>query len=39
MSGISSRTTNGKVTKMVASAMPGSAKMIFTSWPASHDPK
>ena len=32
MSGISSRATNGKVTKMVASTMPGTAKMICTSW-------
>ena len=28
ISGISSRATNGKVTKMVASTMPGTAKMI-----------
>ena len=31
ISGISSRATNGKVTKTVASTMPGSAKMIFRS--------
>ena len=32
ISGISSRATNGNVTKMVASTMPGSAKMIWMSW-------
>ena len=31
ISGISSRATNGKVTKMVASTMPGTAKMILMS--------
>ena len=31
ISGISSRATKGKVTKIVASTMPGTAKMIFRS--------
>ena len=38
ISGISSRATKGKVTKMVASAMPGRAKMILMSWSSSHSP-
>ncbi len=38
MSGISSRATNGKVTKMVASTMPGTAKMIWMSCSRSHGP-
>ena len=36
ISGISSRATNGKVTKIVASTMPGTAKMILMSCAASH---
>ena len=32
ISGISSRATKGKVTKIVASTMPGTAKMILMSW-------
>ncbi len=39
ITGMSSRATKGKVTNMVASAMPGTAKMIFTSWLASQGPK
>ena len=38
MSGMSSRATNGKVTNSVASTMPGTAKMIWTSCAASHGP-
>ena len=38
ISGISSRATNGKVTKIVASTMPGTAKMILMSCAASHGP-
>ncbi|EDT00985.1 hypothetical protein BamIOP4010DRAFT_5511 [Burkholderia ambifaria IOP40-10] len=38
ISGISSRATNGNVTKIVASTMPGTAKMICTSWSCSHGP-
>ena len=38
ISGISSRATNGKVTKTVASTMPGSAKITFRSWSRSHSP-
>ena len=38
INGIISRATKGKVTKVVASTMPGSAKMIFTSMPRSHVP-
>ena len=39
ISGISSRATKGKVTKMVASTMPGTAKMIWMSWAISHGPE
>ena len=38
ISGISSRATNGKVTKIVASTMPGTAKMILMSCACSHGP-
>ncbi len=38
ISGISSRATNGKVMNMVASTMPGTAKMIFTPCSMSHGP-
>ena len=38
ISGISSRATNGKVTKIVASTMPGTAKMIWMSCAASQGP-
>src|SRR5205814_920623 len=38
MSGISSRATYGKVTNMVASMMPGSAKMMLRSCSRSHTP-
>ena len=38
ISGISSRATKGKVTKMVASTMPGTAKMILMSCSASQGP-
>ena len=38
ISGISSRATNGNVTKIVASTMPGTAKMILMSCAASHGP-
>src|SRR5258708_2079885 len=38
MSGISSRATKGKVTKMVASTMPGRAKMILTACSESQEP-
>ena len=38
MSGISSRATNGTVTKSVASTMPGTAKMIRTPCAMSHSP-
>ena len=38
ISGISSRATNGKVTKTVASTMPGTAKITFRSWSRSHSP-
>ena len=36
MSGMSSRATKGNVTKMVASTMPGTAKMILMSCSCSH---
>ena len=39
ISGISSRATNGKVTKIVARTIPGTAKMILMSCSASHGPK
>ena len=39
ISGISSRATKGKVTKIVASTMPGTAKMIWMSCAASQSPK
>ncbi|MNR45116.1 hypothetical protein D3C85_1639340 [compost metagenome] len=38
ISGISSRATNGKVTKIVASTMPGTANMILMSCASSHGP-
>ena len=38
ISGISSRATNGKVTKMVASTMPGTANRILMSWSISQGP-
>jgi hypothetical protein len=38
MSGISSRATNGKVTKIVASTMPGTAKMMRMSCASSQAP-
>ena len=38
ITGISSRATKGKVTKTVASTIPGTAKMIFRSCAASHGP-
>ncbi|MNT12536.1 hypothetical protein D3C72_1474670 [compost metagenome] len=38
ISGISSRAMKGKVTKMVASTMPGTAKMILVLCPSSHEP-
>ncbi|MCY1244633.1 hypothetical protein D9M72_577230 [compost metagenome] len=38
ISGISSRATKGKVTKMVASTMPGTANMILMSCVSSHGP-
>ena len=38
MSGISSRAMNGKVTKIVASTIPGTAKMTLRSCAASHGP-
>ncbi len=38
ISGISSRATKGKVTKTVASTMPGTAKMIWMSCAASQGP-
>ena len=38
MSGISSRATNGAVTNVVASTMPGTAKMILMSWSSSQGP-
>src|SRR5690606_24341711 len=38
INGMSSRATNGKVTKIVASKMPGSAKMIWKPFCASHAP-
>ena len=38
MTGMSSRATNGQVTNIVASAMPGTAKMIWTLCAASHGP-
>ena len=38
ISGMSSRAMKGKVTKIVASTMPGTAKMIFRSWSRSHPP-
>ena len=38
ISGISSRTMNGNVTKIVASTMPGTAKMILMSCAASQGP-
>ena len=38
ISGISSRATYGKVTNMVASMMPGSAKMMLMSCSCSHTP-
>src|ERR1039457_226851 len=38
MSGINSRATNGNVTNIVASTMPGTAKMILMSWSLSHGP-
>ena len=38
ISGISSRATNGNVTKIVASTMPGTAKMIWMSCACSHGP-
>jgi hypothetical protein len=38
MRGISSRATNGKVTKTVAMTMPGTAKMISTSCSISQGP-
>src|SRR2546421_374613 len=39
ITGINSRATKGKVTKIVASTMPGTAKMILISWSESHWPK
>ena len=39
ITGISSRATNGKVMKSVASTMPGKAKMIRKSCTASQGPK
>ena len=38
ISGISSRATKGKVTKIVASTMPGTAKMIWMLCSISHGP-
>ena len=38
ISGISSRAMKGKVTKTVASTMPGTAKITFRSWSRSHSP-
>ena len=38
ITGISSRATKGKVTKVLASTMPGRAKMIFRSCSRSHSP-
>jgi hypothetical protein len=38
INGISSRATNGKVTNIVASTMPGSAKMILMPWSRSSGP-
>ncbi|MNC58938.1 hypothetical protein D3C75_1087100 [compost metagenome] len=38
ISGISSRATNGTVTKIVASTMPGRAKTIWMSWSCNHGP-
>src|SRR5258708_22104998 len=39
ISGISARATNGNVTKMVASAMPGTANSTWTLWLCSHGPQ
>src|SRR3977135_2147740 len=39
ISGISARATNGKVTKVVASAMPGTANSTCTLWLCSHGPQ
>src|SRR5438477_9146371 len=39
MTGTNSRATNGKVTKSVASTIPGTAKMILISCSFSHCPK
>ena len=39
ISGISSRATNGNVTKVVASAMPGTANRIWTPCSISQVPK
>ena len=39
ISGTSSRATKGKVTKIVASTMPGTAKMIWMLWLCSQGPK
>ena len=39
MTGISSRATKGKVTKMVARTIPGTAKMILRPWASSQGPK
>ena len=36
--GATSRTTNGSETKIVASTMPGTAKMTWMPWSASHEP-
>ena len=38
ITGMSSRATNGKVTKVVASTMPGTANMIRMSCSMSHGP-
>src|ERR1700704_1782888 len=39
ISGISARATNGNVTKMVASAMPGTANNTWILWLCSHGPQ
>src|ERR1700716_2793801 len=39
ISGISARATNGNVTKMVASAMPGTANSTWILWLCSHGPQ
>jgi len=38
MTGMSSLATKGKVTNMVTSTMPGTAKITFTPWAPSHGP-